>query len=272
MGPPSGQKKRPIPSSPLAKKAKPDEHASSASNMAAPMATDVNNMNDNARRQLLLADDSPPQWFKTFDASLEQRFDIIIGKKLEPVNDLLNEHDEKIKALQIDAASVKKKVATMEKAYKAIEAKLDDLENRSRRNNLVIYGMPETEGREDCNKVLSDLLHFAAVDDEIPSIERCHRTPTQKSPENDKPRMIHVAFRSFRSKEKVRKACLAKLKNNQFKQAKLFVTDDLSKKIQEQRRNKMGQFKELKANGKKPFFIYPDKLCYRDLAGKLIAV
>ena len=54
-----------------------------------------------------------------------------------------------------------------------------------------------------------------------------------KNHQSDKPRMIHVAFRSFRLKEKVCKACLDKLKTTRYKQAKLFVTDDLSKSIQE---------------------------------------
>ena len=60
-------------------------------------------------------------------------------------------------------------------------SKLDDLENRSRRNNLVIFGLKEPGGKEDCSKTVNDFLKFAGANpDDLHNAQRCHRTPTQK--------------------------------------------------------------------------------------------
>ena len=37
----------------------------------------------------------------------------------------------------------------------------------------------------------------------------------------------------------------------------------------QRRKNKMEEFQKLKSEGKKPFFLFPDKLSYRDGSGKL---
>ena len=43
--------------------------------------------------------------------------------------------------------------------------KIDDLENRSRRNNLVIYGVPEvSQAQEDYNKIVNELFEFVGLD------------------------------------------------------------------------------------------------------------
>ena len=64
---------------------------------------------------------------------------------------------------------------------------------------------------------------------------------------------------------------------NAFKEAeyhgkKLFVAEDFSQRIMRQRKEKMDHFKQLKTEGKRPFFLYPAKLAYRQASGKLIVV
>ena len=73
----------------------------------------------------------------------------------------------------------------------------------------------------------------------------------------------------------MRRTCIEKLKQSSgiYGESKIFVAEDLSKIILQRRKSKMAQMKRLKEDGKKPYFVYPDRLCYRDAAsGKAIAV
>ena len=49
--------------------------------------------------------------------------------------------------------------------------KLDDLEDRNRRNNLVIFGGPESKN-EDCRKAVTDYLFFEGISKGDVLIER----------------------------------------------------------------------------------------------------
>ena len=106
--------------------------------------------------------------------------------------------------------------------------KPDDLENRSRRKNLVVFGIPEAEfdtkkiKREDCDKTIRDFFQFVgAAADDVEKIERCHQTPTQPlrthGQEGSRPpphrRIHHVGFATFAARERVRKACIEKLES-----------------------------------------------------------
>ena len=103
-------------------------------------------------------------------------------------------------------------IANLEKYTKSLESKIDDLENRSRRNNLVLYGVPESQsGSENCKEMVTSLLtDFVGIDGDLVknSVQRCHRTPiylsqTQATDRNAKPRMIHLNLASFLDKEQI---------------------------------------------------------------------
>ena len=182
-----------------------------------------------------------------------------------------------MKSIDFDMNAVQKGVDKLKKQNEDLFIKVDDLENRSRRNNLVL-GIGESEGDEDCKKTVGDFFKFVgAQQEDFNSVQRCHRTPTQKPDHgsDDKPRMIHVSFTSYEAKESGRKASIQKLKSSQsqYEGRRVFVAEDLSRRIQLLRRNKMGTFNKLKREGKKPFFAWPDKIRYREqLTGNLVTV
>ena len=128
--------------------------------------------------------------------------------------------------------------------------KVDDLENRSRRNNLIFYGVPELEAQpENCNETLKELFNFVGIDPSIwDNVSRCHRTPTQRPQgqgPNAKPRMIDIGFAFFTARENFRKACLSKFKaSSEFKDRKIFVADDLSKRVQRKAQRQDGNFQK----------------------------
>ena len=215
-------------------------------------------------------EDVAPLWFQRYFKEFEWRMEAMPVSKLK-------DQDDKINSVQFDCNANAADIKTLSSKCKELEDKLDDIENRARRNNIVIYGVPDNGERENTRDVLQHVLaDFVDVNPEIVNkIQRGHRTPTFPPPGMDitqKHRMIHVAFPSYLHKELVRKQCIAKFKNQEFQGRKLFVSDDFSKKIIEKLKRKMQTFKNLQKEGKKPFFIFPDVIKYRDGDGKLITV
>ncbi|KAK1881266.1 LINE-1 type transposase domain containing protein 1 [Dissostichus eleginoides] len=89
------------------------------------------------------------------------------------------------------------------------EAKLTDLEGRSRRENVRIHGVKEGagEGTASVIAIVEDLLTKSL---ELPSstalnIERAHRALAPKPPNEAPPRSIVVKFSSYTVKEDVLK-------------------------------------------------------------------
>ena len=117
--------------------------------------------------------------------------------------------------MQIDDLENQVKKLKLEKTH--LVSKIDDLENRGRRNNLnlIFHGVPEqaqgSGSREDVAFVLQEVLqNFDGLSASDYKIDRCHCTPTvppirppgQASDQDLKPRMIHACFTSFSDKEK----------------------------------------------------------------------
>ena len=232
----------------------------------------------NVKRTLDLHSDEPPKWFASFFSQFESRLDdrikgieSLLDRKLGEVCDKLREHDFEIGGLKDSVSQLKKENETLCR-------QLDELENRSRRKNIVLFGLPEAE-KEDCLKTVSEFLQFAGVSTaDTSAIERCHRTPTWPSPDQKvtqtHPRRIHVGFATFVVKERVRRSCIQKLKESrsEYQGKKIFVAEDFSKRIIQLRKKKQEKFQSLKREGKKPFFAYPDKLRYRDpVTGRVVS-
>ena len=217
--------------------------------------------------------DRPPSWFLRFFEGFEKRLEEKITKKLDAVCVKVKEHDDVISACTLQIESLEKEIKALKKEKSSFEIKLDDLENRSRRCNIVFHGIKEAP-KENCHAVVQDMLtKFVGLAAEDFVIERCHRTPTTPLPRAEKdvrpPRIVHAAFSSYSTKEKVRKACVAKFKEESFNGNKIFVSDDYSKRVLNMRKEKMEKFKKLKEESRKPFFLYPDRLAYRSKDGKL---
>ncbi|XP_071488643.1 uncharacterized protein [Diadema antillarum] len=220
--------------------------------------------------------DPPPRWFirfmKDFDNKWEERF----SKRLDELTVKVLEHDDTIVGVTHQLDVLEQEVKKLKKERNELVSKLDDLENRSRRNNLVFHGIAESP-KENCYNLITKelLVDFIGLSPNNFKVERCHRTPgshTTTAPGTNagpRPRIIHVAFSSYLEKEHVRKACVEKFRANKFKDGKIFVSDDFSKRVLNKRKEKMDTFRRLKEEGKRPFFLYPDRLGFRSKEGKL---
>lgn len=73
-------------------------------------------------------------------------------KRVEETEDRLGEHEQRLEGMS-------KQIRDLQKANRSLLYKLKDQENRSRRRNLRIKGLPEKYGKEDLVPVLQQLLN-----------------------------------------------------------------------------------------------------------------
>ena len=121
---------------------------------------------------------------------------------------------------------------------------MDDLENRSKRNNLVFWNVHEKlENQIGCIQLIENLLvKHVKIDhlEEEVVIEHAHRSGKTKKRQggSDSPRPIHVKFLNWSDKEFILHRALSALKDNPLNPggAKIIVTDDVSKKVWDDRK------------------------------------
>lgn len=120
-----------------------------------------------------------------------------------------NEAESRIENLEHWAQEANNTLIISLNEQKALQEKLTDLESRSRRNNLRIYGVAEGMEGESVAKFVQDLLRreLHLLEDFNFQIQRAHRSLAQKPAGGVQPRPIIVNFLEFTTKERVWKRC-----------------------------------------------------------------
>ena len=198
--------------------------------------------------------DTAPLWFSRF----EQRFEELVRITRAEISEIKD-------GLEFHIETTKTNFEKVEDEVSHLWDKIDDLENRSRRNNLVLYNVPEKSesNPSDCTYFLRALSKdFIKLNpQQIPAFERAHRTPSGPARMNEEhPRPIHILFPTFQDKIAFRKAAIAVFKEQKFNDRKLYIQDDISARVQKKRKDLLPVLKKLKEEGKHPFFSYPATL------------
>lgn len=128
---------------------------------------------------------------------------------------------EKVGQLEDELSIYKGKLSETEKKCCALEDKLVALENYSRRENLIIQGIPESRD-ENCEakvkKIFVEKLRIADVDNMI--LQRVHRNKSEK-----KPRPMVVRFLSSKDRQKIWNA------KSQLRGTNILIVEDFPKEI-----------------------------------------
>ena len=136
-----------------------------------------------------------------------------------------------------------------------LEDKIDDLENRSRRNNLCFEGIQQStnETWQDTENKVKYLIssHMPEVGGDI-VIERAHRVGRRSSAES-KPRKIVARFLNYKDRESVLKA------KKKLRGTNVFVNEDYSDRVIKKRMDLMPELKEARRKNQ-PAFLRCDKL------------
>ena len=135
-----------------------------------------------------------------------------------------------------------------------------DLEARSRRNNLIFYGIEETQDENCADKIMKLLKEHLQLNNIAPNqLQRAHRMGGPKRQTHigsnaNKPRPIIVCFLDFNLKETIR------TRRHQLKNTTQSISEDLPVEIRNARRSLDKLFKELKDQGHRVGFAYPCRL------------
>ena len=146
-------------------------------------------------------------------------------------DDLLNENDH-----------LKERVTKLEK-------KSDDLEERSRRNNLIFYGLPK-ESESETNVQCEEKLHKLFKDDlniqEEVVIDRAHRLGTSDT----SPIIARLTY--YKQKERI----LREKKILQTKNPSVSIGEDHSERVRGVRKLLLPHLKEAKKKKQSAFMVY----------------
>ena len=140
---------------------------------------------------------------------------------------------------------VKKLEETVKEKENALQGEVDKLSLYVARENLLFIGLPETEG-EDVNKVLSEFYinNLKMSHEEVQNIEyqRAHRTAGKN------PRPMKARFVRYRDRDIIMKNAY------QLKGTKLFVKEDIPKRMRELRKKQIPALVAARKAGKSAFF------------------
>uniref|UniRef100_A0A147BIZ2 Myosin light chain kinase n=1 Tax=Ixodes ricinus TaxID=34613 RepID=A0A147BIZ2_IXORI len=173
-------------------------------------------------------------------------------KSFEKRLEAIEASTSKIKDLSRELNDTQGKLVHLEATVVKLESKIDDLENRSRRNNLVIYGVEESNAETEqhlMEKVVEGFFK-SKMSVEVKSLERIHRLGRVA---RGKPRPIILRFGNYNERQNV-------LRNaKKLKGTRIFINEDFSKNVRMIRKKLWESAKENRERGEKVYLSY-DKL------------
>lgn len=138
--------------------------------------------------------------FERLTAKLTEHITSIVEKAL---SDSLNKFNEELFSLHEEVATLKEQIAKLDDR---LDCKTDDLEQYQRRNNLRVFGIPETQKENTDQLVLDIVRKKMGVELPMVAIERSHRVGAKPRPRDDGTtphRPIIVRFCSYRDRRRV---------------------------------------------------------------------
>ncbi len=176
------------------------------------------------------------------------------GDIIDTINRNHREMIDRIDVLQARVASAEGTVQSLQTANERLARKVDYLENQSRRNNIIVTGIPEQQNESwvDSKSCILGLAEQLGVRLELHDIERAHRTGRRR---HGQPRMIVAKLASFRKREELLRAAREYLSRN----SSVRVREDLSWAVRQTRKALIPFLQEAKASGRQASIRF-DKL------------
>ena len=184
------------------------------------------------------------------------RMQIQFDKLHEDVADMMNSFSavqKEMQALSHEVTSLRNSNDELQESNRrmkdqlmTLEAKADDLENRSKRNNIIIHGIPrnENESPEECQRNLKDMITNKLDIHADFSFDRVHRLNAKK----DSPIIARCTF--YKDKIAILKA------KRKLKDTNVFVGEDFSQRVRSIRKKLSPHLKTAKEQGKRATMIY----------------
>ena len=187
-----------------------------------------------------------------------------VNKKLDAIEPRLTGMETVLSDHSDSLVRLERRVEKLEKDNSELLAKTEDLENRSRRNNLRIIGLPEgVENDTGASAFMSRFFVEVLQDEsftELPELERAHRALRVRPTDGERPRQMYVRFLRYPEKEQV--LAIAKRKGQLlYNGRKIFIYPDLSPGLAKKRSAFNPVKSKLYEKGIRFFLRYPAVLC-----------
>lgn len=174
----------------------------------------------------------------------------------------LTEAEERISQTEDTVDKLQSTAKMLEDKIKLLSAKTEDLENRSRRSNVQLVGLPEkAKGRDACGFLenwLPDALGMEPLRSPL-IIERAHRIASVRSDDKAPPRALIMKFLNYKDKVRVLNAAREK-KEVLYKGKRVMLFPDFSAEVSKKRQRYNEVKKKLRAKGLDYRFLFPSRL------------
>lgn len=181
-------------------------------------------------------------------------------RRIAQAEQRISDAEDAATLLTARVTTLETKVTTLQGTVKSLNEKADDLECRSRRNNVRLVGLPEKVEGQDATAFLEKWLPEALNIEQVGSVERAHRIGAPPDSGTDRPRTLIMKFMNFKDRERVLKAARTKGQVT-FKNKPVRFHVDLSAGVHKKQREYDDVRKRLRDRGiHKHRIIYPDRL------------
>lgn len=186
----------------------------------------------------------------------------LLRQDLDKIRSRVSEAERRVGSVEDTVNDHTASIRTLQTKVRALEYRAEDAENRSRRNNLRIVGLPEgVEGRTPAlftEELLRSLLPSAQLSPYF-VVERAHRVPPRPGPEGAPPRTLILRLLNFRDRDELLRASRA-AGELPYRNTKLLLFPDYTIETQRQRRSFDAVKADLRKKGIKYSILFPAKL------------
>lgn len=161
-----------------------------------------------------------------------------ISTTLENQSKRIGEAEQRVSEVEDAVSGLEGRLAEAENKIKVLAAKMEDMENRSRRDNIRVLNLKEgTEGKhpiqffETWLPTVLGLEASPGAKDRI-KVDRAHRSG---GPRGERPRPVIIKLHNSRDKPRII-AALRATPNLEYEGQRIFIHQDLSSSVREKRR------------------------------------
>lgn len=200
----------------------------------------------------------------------------VIDEKLGPLSQTIQAHAQQLKKIEERTTEAENRIAAAECTSEKMETwiqvlknqiqtmaeHIDDLENRGRRKNVRVIGLPEdAEGSNPTKFFESWIPNLLGLETKVGrvKIERAHRTLAPKPGPNQRPRPVLIRFHNFADKQRVLDAA-RRSGTVKYQESSIMFFQDLSAAVLRKRKGFDDVKKRLWDIGAKYMMLYPATL------------
>lgn len=206
-----------------------------------------NSQGDGAQANEQHATSNAPLTLADMEKLLKSMEDRIVAKlydQLSADRATIDRHDQTIQHMETSLNDMETRLATLEstcialsKENDALKLKTDDLENRLRRNNIRITGLPEKVAGSQQTAFMEVFLKetFGPEAFPTPSVDRAHRVAVLRKKQDDPSRQFIARIHHYQTKECILKLAREAGSSLSFHGSEVHIFPDYSAEVSKKR-------------------------------------